>query len=443
MLRATPVTLKERRITSLTASQEAEFPRFVQKWIEIAMSTEPADRPRAEDACKRFYVDAGLREPQVIWQPCPISAAITASWYSAMLAQERIPLLTEHRSHRSFDESPATILKQGFLRDVDASSVDRILESACKAIAAARENAEYRTIPATPRDHTVANQIRASILDKLDASVHKVVQMAVNNAIRTSVELAVDRSIAQAIRESVRSTVDCAHVEMAWFSGAISPGFASWADYLHEICGVSFNYSFLDLTKNCGQFWALDGACIISERPCELHRDNRGRLHDVHGMAISYPSGWGLYRWHGFKVPRSLLQHPERITVARIDSEQNVEIRRAMIELYGMTRYFVESGGRVISHDAAGILYRKRQSHDEPIVMVRVLNSTPEPDGIMTREEAIQIFGEAAKAAVNAPEGARFKEYMIRVPPMMATARQAVAWTFGLEYEDFAPILES
>lgn len=443
MLRAIPVTPEKHRITSLTASQEAEFPRFVQKWIEIALNTEPADRPRAEEACKRFYVEAGLREPQVIWQPCPISAAITASWYSEMLARERIPPLAGNQPRLGFDENLATFLKLGYSRDIDASSVDRILESACKAIAAVRENAECRTIPATHMDHMVANQIRASILDNLDASVHKVVQMAVHNAVRTSVELAVDRSIAHAIRESVRSTVDCAHIEMAWFSGAISPGFASWADYLHEVCGVFFDYSFLELTKNCGQFWALDGACIISERPCELHRDNRGRLHNVRGMAISFSSGWGLRRWHGFKLPRCVLQHPERVTVARIDSEQNIEIRRAMIELYGEARYFVESGGRVISHDAAGILYRKRQSHDEPIVMVRVLNSTPEPDGIMTREEAIRIFGEAAKAAVNAPKGARFKEYMIRVPPMMATARQAVAWTFGLEHEDFAPILES
>ncbi len=55
---------------------------------------------------------------------------------------------------------------------------------------------------------------------------------------------------------------------------------------------------------------------------------------------------------------------------------------------------------------------------DEPIVMVEVLNSTPEPDG--TR-----------------------KTYFLRVPPTMRTAREAVAWTFDMDGAAYAPAVES
>ena len=35
------------------------------------------------------------------------------------------------------------------------------------------------------------------------------------------------------------------------------------------------------------------------------------------------------------------------------------------------------------------------------------------------------------------------KQYMIRVPPTVRTAQEAVAWTFGLEAETYHPALES
>jgi len=75
--------------------------------------------------------------------------------------------------------------------------------------------------------------------------------------------------------------------------------------------------------------------------------------------------------------------------------------------------------------------------------MVRVLNSTPEPDGIMSRDEAIAIFGDAAKFAIAAPKSSRWKEYMIRVPPHVRKAHEAVAWTFNLGANEYHPALET
>lgn len=54
-------------ITSLTAAQKARFPEFTRKWIEIGLSTKPADRERAEKAIAGLYKIANLKEPRVIW----------------------------------------------------------------------------------------------------------------------------------------------------------------------------------------------------------------------------------------------------------------------------------------------------------------------------------------------------------------------------------------
>lgn len=156
-----------------------------------------------------------------------------------------------------------------------------------------------------------------------------------------------------------------------------------------------------------------------------------------------YRDGWAIYAIHGVAVPREFVEQPSSLTVERIDKEQNIEVRRVMIERYGLDRYMKDSHTELLHRDATGLLYRKELANDEAIVMVRVLNSTPEPDGTLSRDEALVAFGEAAQAALHAPVDARFKEYMIRVPPSMTKAHEAVAWTFGLTAEDYHPALET
>ena len=78
------------KIMFLTPEQEARFPEFVDKWIKIGLSTEPADRARAEKAIVGLYRGANLKEPRVIWLPCPISAALSAVVYAQVTAHRRI-----------------------------------------------------------------------------------------------------------------------------------------------------------------------------------------------------------------------------------------------------------------------------------------------------------------------------------------------------------------
>jgi hypothetical protein len=95
-----------------------------------------------------------------------------------------------------------------------------------------------------------------------------------------------------------------------------------------------------------------------------------------------------------------------------------------MIELLGAERLVREGGAHLAHEDETGRLWRRPVgsgrpwSREEPIVMVEVLNSTPEPDGSR-------------------------KTYFLRVPPTMRTAREAVAWTFGMQGAGYAPAVES
>jgi hypothetical protein len=141
------------------------------------------------------------------------------------------------------------------------------------------------------------------------------------------------------------------------------------------------------------------------------------RLHSEHGPAVESDVE-NLYFWHGVLVPAFVIVRPDWITPKHVFDEDNAEVRRVMLTRMGEERFIRESGAVPVHADGYGDLYRVDLQDDEPLVMVRVLNSTDEADGSK-------------------------KPYWLRVDPSLTTARAAVAWTFGLTAEQYAPAVET
>jgi len=177
-----------------------------------------------------------------------------------------------------------------------------------------------------------------------------------------------------------------------------------------------------EIAKSCGWWWAYDKACIVCERPKEIHweeeREKRYRLHNAKGPAVLFRDGWKVYAYHGILVEGRIIEHPENITVQDIEQEQNAEIRRIKMEQMGLENYIQKANPTKINEDEYGILWRKEIPNDEPLVMVQVFNQSIELDG--TR-----------------------KIYFLRVPPEMKTAKEAVAWTWDISEERFEPGIRS
>jgi hypothetical protein len=212
-----------------------------------------------------------------------------------------------------------------------------------------------------------------------------------------------------------------------WFNGQQDAYWVAWLEFGRQIgmqyeshAGKGLDY-WIDICKSCHWFYPFLDFCIISDKPREIHRDELGRLHNPSGMALKYLD-WGFYSIHGVRLDGEIVEHPENITVAQIDSEPNVEIRRIMVERYDKQRFngafLVDGGAQEIHRDECGILYRREVGDDEPIIMVKVVNTTPEPSG-------------------------EFRDYFLRVPPTIQTARAAVAWTFEQSPEAYQPEVQS
>ena len=206
---------------------------------------------------------------------------------------------------------------------------------------------------------------------------------------------------------------------------------ASWLafyEFFERECGLECCEKLRGMqtaAQHCDWWWPFANAVIITERPRTLVHDAEGRLHREDGPALQYPDGWGIWAWHGVRVPQDVIERPETITVEQIEHERNAEARRVLITRYGQDRYLRDSGAQQLHRDDWGALWRKELAGDEPLVMVQVTNSTAEPDGT-------------------------YKDYFLRVQPELRplrddglgepqelTALNAVASTFGMTGREY------
>jgi hypothetical protein len=148
--------------------------------------------------------------------------------------------------------------------------------------------------------------------------------------------------------------------------------------------------------------------CIAVPRPA-LHLDT-DRLHRPDGPAVEWRSGTSYWFWEGLHVPKRVAaQGSERARLQVLARTRNVELRRLLLDRIGYERFLDIAGSQLVAQDDFGKLWRcDLRIDDEPLCVVEVVNSTPEPDGSHRR-------------------------YLLRVPPDSRSARAAVAWTFGFD----------
>jgi hypothetical protein len=92
-------------------------------------------------------------------------------------------------------------------------------------------------------------------------------------------------------------------------------------------------------------------------------------------------------------------------------------LRFAAIRAFGEAAYMNAASLRPVQSDSWGELYLVGPEPN-PLAFVRVCDASPGPDGV-------------------------HQEYWLSVPPHMATAREAVAWTFGMSESAYSPAAQS
>lgn len=190
----------------------------------------------------------------------------------------------------------------------------------------------------------------------------------------------------------------------------------------------------------CGWWWPFDHGVILSERPVEAYFNAQGRFSNRNGPALRYSSGYCQWIVDGVQLLSGKEDGGEygRLIINRelpapmVLKEENAEISRIIVELYGEARFIQDLGAKEVHADEFGKLYQVAIPNDEPLTMVRVVDATPKPDGDQ------EIYWLKVH-----PELRPLLEDGSLGQPQALTAKNAVASTAGLRGEEYAPEVQT
>ncbi len=153
----------------------------------------------------------------------------------------------------------------------------------------------------------------------------------------------------------------------------------------------------------------------LIHKPIRLEQDEQGRLHCPDALCIQYSDGWGFYAWHGVLVSEQVILHPERLTREDWLQESNLEVRRIIQERLGPDRFIALVGGTCIDRGQRGKLL------------------------------AVDLGDDPERVAhyIHVQDTSTERQYYLRVPPSISRADEAVAWTFGLDEQEYQPEQET
>lgn len=373
-------------------------------WRAVAAATGPADRAAAEAGVRLAYRQAGLDAPaRVVWVASPLEGTAAALLLTG--AGGTLPEEIAARAGTVLRAAGVVPGPQGAGR-----SVRDAVRTRPWAARRQRLRAELGPVGWAERWALTAAplwELTGALTDRVRAGV-------VEELARTPDD---ERTVRLAMLDAVLGQHDA-----PWLAAVAGPGAATdgpaGQDTAEGDAAAGEVAGPAAVARTAGWWWPYERVAILSERPVELHRDEAGRLDRGDGPALAYPDGFALHAWRGMPVPAEFLRQLSELTAARIRAEENAELRRVMLEHYGYDRYLAESGAQPVHRDETGVLWRIELPDDEPVVMVEVVNSTPEPDGT-------------------------HRTYWLRVPPRTRTAREGVAWTFGLDAGEYHPRRET
>ncbi|MEG3959645.1 leucine-rich repeat domain-containing protein, partial [Microcoleus sp. herbarium2] len=164
------------------------------------------------------------------------------------------------------------------------------------------------------------------------------------------------------------------------------------------------------LFEHCGFIFPYEKICAVCDRPRHLRFDSQNRLHAEGEPAIEFADGWNFYYYHGVRLPEEYGKiHPNQWQSQWLLTEENVELRRVLIEGIGYDRICQDLEAKQIDSWQEYALLQIDNADVEPICLLKM---TCPSTGFI---------------------------HALRVPPNLTSAREAIGWVnWDIDPEEFS-----
>jgi hypothetical protein len=161
----------------------------------------------------------------------------------------------------------------------------------------------------------------------------------------------------------------------------------------------------IELAKYSGWLSMYEDTVVFQDRPMAIRLDDQNRTHCETGPAIEYSDGFGIYVWHGVRIPSVWIENKSSLTPEMALTWQNIEQRRCACEILGWAKILKGLDAKTIDED------------DDPMIGTLVEVNIPD----IGREKFLKVLCGTGR------------EFAIPVPPDVKTALEANAWTYDID----------
>lgn len=226
-----------------------EATKIRREWLEQGLSTQPADRKKAEDAIAGLYTRMFRPRPRFQWVDSPHQAIpLVAGLPTLDRLYERI------REPRPQGPPPV------------ASDLAMVASQLRGSLSAGVVHPDPELTPVRKGKHKEPWP-ELPPLEALDAGV------PVGVVLHQGIHTALHRSLAHGFRRPVRAALAGGRVPVCWY-GQQDAGWVAYYDALHRLGLARYGPDALDhlglwaaLARSCGWWWPGEDVCVVVERP--------------------------------------------------------------------------------------------------------------------------------------------------------------------------------
>lgn len=173
--------------------------------------------------------------------------------------------------------------------------------------------------------------------------------------------------------------------------------------------GLSFLDSWRKYAMTGMWLWIYDEFAVLCERPTAVRTNDKGELHSMDLPAMEFPDGKHIYAINDVNMPR--WAYEREITIEDIEREGNVEVKRCLVEKFGIGSFLQQTGMKIIDQELVPIM------RGQPPTIPRALARSK--DGQMY---LIGCDGSSREVVSGVSQS---RVYYMQVPPNVRTCREA------------------
>jgi len=297
------------KITKLTAAQEARLVEFREEWRQIGLCCDPADFDAGDEVIRGFYKRLGKDAPIILHFSSPAMCELAVNFVFAAL------------------------------KDGGDSQLRSQLDS--------QLGSQLRSQLYIQLYSQLDSQLGSQLYSQLDSQLYIQLRSQLRSQLGSQLYSQLDSQLGSLKSYFLTNRWGSQH----WCSWEAFYLFGHEIGVQYKAENIALLLEWARLSKSVGWWAPWDGICFVSDRPRRVQFDAENRLHCETGKAVEYSDSWGVSAWHGTRVPDEWITDRASLTAKIALTQENLELRRAAIEIVGWHNVLRELGATVVDED--------------------------------------------------------------------------------------------